>query len=46
MVNSTLEMLDRWDAFARSSEPFDAAAEMARLTADYRCQGAVQRRRE
>jgi cytochrome P450 len=32
MVNSTLEMLDRWDAFARSSEPFDAAAEMARLT--------------
>src|SRR5271170_6672489 len=32
MVDSTLEMLERWEAFAQSGEPFDAAAEMARLT--------------
>ena len=32
MVNSTLEMLDRWDALAQSGEPFDVAVEMARLT--------------
>ncbi|MGA8059638.1 MAG: cytochrome P450 [Candidatus Binataceae bacterium] len=32
MVNSTLEMLERWDALAQSGEPFDIAAEMTRLT--------------
>jgi len=32
MVNSTLEMLERWDAMARSGESFDVAAEMTRLT--------------
>ena len=32
MVNSTLEMLERWDAMARSGESFDIAAEMTRLT--------------
>jgi cytochrome P450 len=32
MVNSTLEMLERWDARARSGEPFDVVAEMTRLT--------------
>jgi len=32
MVDRTLEMLARWDALAQSGEPFDAAAEMARLT--------------
>ena len=32
MVDSTLEMLERWDALAQSGEPFDVAAEMARLT--------------
>src|SRR5271168_5527565 len=32
MVDSTLEMLERWEALAHSGEPFDAAAEMARLT--------------
>jgi cytochrome P450 len=32
MVNSTLEMLDRWDALAQSGDPFDVAGEMTRLT--------------
>src|SRR5580704_13882168 len=32
MVNSTLVMLERWDAMARSGESFDIAAEMTRLT--------------
>jgi cytochrome P450 len=32
MVNSTLEMLERWDALAQSGEPFDVVAEMTRLT--------------
>ncbi len=32
MVNSTLEMLERWDPMARSGESFDIAAEMTRLT--------------
>ncbi|HEY2525655.1 MAG TPA: cytochrome P450 [Candidatus Binataceae bacterium] len=32
MVNSTLEMLERWDALARRGEPFDVGAEMTRLT--------------
>jgi cytochrome P450 len=32
MVDSTLEMLERWEALAQSGEPFDAAVEMARLT--------------
>ncbi|HVB81165.1 MAG TPA: cytochrome P450 [Candidatus Binataceae bacterium] len=32
MVDSTLEMLERWDALERSGAPFDVATEMARLT--------------
>ena len=32
MVNSTLEMLDRWEALAIGGEPFDVASEMTRLT--------------
>src|ERR1700758_5346735 len=32
MVNSTLEMLERWDALAQSGQPFDVVAEMTRLT--------------
>jgi cytochrome P450 len=32
MVNSALEMLERWDALAQSGEPFDVVAEMTRLT--------------
>jgi len=32
MVNSTLEMLERWDALARRGEPFDVGAEMTHLT--------------
>ncbi len=32
MVDSTLEMLDRWDVLAHSGEPFDVVAEMTRLT--------------
>ncbi len=32
MVNSTLEMLERWDPMARSGGSFDIAAEMTRLT--------------
>ncbi len=32
MVDSTLEMLERWEALAQSGEAFDATAEMARLT--------------
>ena len=32
MVDSTLEMLERWEALAQSSEPFDVATEMTRLT--------------
>jgi cytochrome P450 len=32
MVNSTLEMLERWDALAQSGASFDVAAEMTRLT--------------
>jgi cytochrome P450 len=31
MVASTLEMLERWEVLARGGEPFDVAAEMARL---------------
>jgi cytochrome P450 len=32
IVNSTLEMLERWDALAQSREPFDVVPEMTRLT--------------
>ncbi len=31
IVDLTLNMLDRWQAMAKSGEPFDVAAEMARL---------------
>ena len=32
MVDSTREMLERWEPLAQRGEPFDAAVEMARLT--------------
>jgi cytochrome P450 len=32
MVDSTLEMLERWEKLAQRGAPFDVAAEMARLT--------------
>lgn len=32
MVNSTQEMLDRWEVLALSGEPFDITSEMTRLT--------------